>query len=165
MSEPNEIHERVTRLEYQMVDARKDAAAARVLAGAADRDVSEMHAQLRAHTRTLNALRETQLEHGERLAGVEGQLVGVEGRLGGVEGQLVGVEGRLGGVEGQLVGVEGRLGGVEGQLVGVDDRLVGVDGQLGGLERKVDDGFSMVGVGMAQITALLTTEQEKPEDT
>ena len=99
MSEPNEIHERVTRLEYQMVDARKDAAAARVLAGAADRDVSEMHAQLRAHTRTLNALRETQLEHGDRLAGVEGQLGGVEGRLGGVEGQLGGVEGQLGGLE------------------------------------------------------------------
>jgi len=130
MSEPDEIHKRVTKLERQMVDARKDTAAARVLAGGADRDVSDMQTQLRAHTRTLNALRETQLEHGERLSGVDGRLGGVEGRLGGVEGRLGGVEGRL-------------------------DRL----------ENKVDHGFSMVSVGMAQLTALLTPDKDKPEET
>ena len=123
MSEPDEIHKRVTKLERQMVDARKDTAAARVLAGGADRDVSDMQTQLRAHTRTLNALRETQLEHGERLSGVDGRLGGVEGRLGGVEGRL--------------------------------DRL----------ENKVDHGFSMVSVGMAQLTALLTPDKDKPEET
>ena len=32
-----------------------------------DRDVAAFGAKLDAHTRTLNALRETQLEHGERL--------------------------------------------------------------------------------------------------
>ena len=116
MSEPDEIHKRVTKLERQMVDARKDTAAARVLAGGADRDVSDMQTQLRAHTRTLNALRETQLEHGERLSGVDGRLGGVEGRL---------------------------------------DRL----------ENKVDHGFSMVSVGMAQLTALLTPDKDKPEET
>lgn len=41
---------------------RADAAAARVLAGGADRDVSAFAAKLDAHTRVLNALRETQLE-------------------------------------------------------------------------------------------------------
>ncbi|OJY39534.1 MAG: hypothetical protein BGP03_30945 [Pseudonocardia sp. 73-21] len=38
---------------------------------AADRDVSEVRSELRAHTRTLNALRETQAEFGRRLGGVE----------------------------------------------------------------------------------------------
>jgi chromosome segregation ATPase len=42
--------------------ARLDAAAARVLAAGADRDVSEVRAELRAHIQALNALRETQLE-------------------------------------------------------------------------------------------------------
>ena len=42
--------------------ARVDAAAARVLATGADRDVSEVRAELRAHIQALNALRETQLE-------------------------------------------------------------------------------------------------------
>lgn len=40
-----------------------DIASARHLAGAADRDVSELAEQMRAHTRSLNALRETQVEH------------------------------------------------------------------------------------------------------
>ncbi|MCA1673876.1 MAG: hypothetical protein LC799_17290 [Actinobacteria bacterium] len=43
--------------------ARADATAARVLAAGADRDVSEVRAELRAHTQALNALRETRLEH------------------------------------------------------------------------------------------------------
>ncbi|MBV8540328.1 MAG: hypothetical protein JO063_03185 [Pseudonocardiales bacterium] len=42
--------------------ARVDAAAARVLAAGADRDVSEVRAELRAHMQVLNSLRETQLE-------------------------------------------------------------------------------------------------------
>ena len=73
MSEPDEISERVTRLEGEVARARQDAAAARVLAGGADRDVSAMHTELRAHTKSLNALRETQVDHGIRLARVEAE--------------------------------------------------------------------------------------------
>lgn len=121
MSEPNEIHQRVGRLEHQMSDVRKDAAAARILAGAADRDVSEMRTRLLAHTKILNALRETQLEHGVRLGRLEGRFDGLEGRFDGLEGRF------------------------------------------DGLENKVDHGFSMVSVGMAQITALLTPAPDKPD--
>ena len=42
---------------------RAEAAAARALASGADRDVAEYRSELRAHTRTLNALRETQVAH------------------------------------------------------------------------------------------------------
>lgn len=51
----------------QLALASSDAAAARTLAAGADHDVSEVRAELRAHTQALNALRETQLEHGRRL--------------------------------------------------------------------------------------------------
>jgi len=60
-----------------MRQVRQDAAA-RVLAGGADRDVSAFGTKLDAHTKTLNALRQTQLEHstqlrehGERLTALE----------------------------------------------------------------------------------------------
>ncbi len=52
----------VARLREQVALTSSDAAAARVLAAGADRDVSEVRAELRAHTQSLNALRETQLE-------------------------------------------------------------------------------------------------------
>lgn len=77
---------------HKVASIAQDAAAARVLAGAADRDVSSMRAELRGHTQVLNALRETQLEHGARLDRVEGRLDSVDGRLGSVEGRLDRVE-------------------------------------------------------------------------
>lgn len=45
----------------QMAQSASDAGAARVLAAGADSDVSEVRAELRAHTGALNALREDQL--------------------------------------------------------------------------------------------------------
>jgi hypothetical protein len=54
-------------VEQQVSTAQTDASAARELAAGADRDVSEVRAELRAHTRALNALRETQIEQGQAL--------------------------------------------------------------------------------------------------
>ena len=71
MANLDDLEARVTHLEHSVADVRRDAAAARVLAGAADRDVSEFRQELNAHTKTLNALRETQLEHGKRLDTLE----------------------------------------------------------------------------------------------
>ena len=64
MASLEELESRVERLERAVVEVRQDAAAARVLAGAADRDVAEFREELRAHTRMLNTLRETQVEQG-----------------------------------------------------------------------------------------------------
>jgi hypothetical protein len=57
-----ELEGRVTALEVQLRNVRQDAAAARVLAGGADRDVSALAARLDAQTRLLEALRQTQVE-------------------------------------------------------------------------------------------------------
>lgn len=68
-SSDDALENRVTVLEREFARFREqaaltmsDAAAARMLAAGADHDVSEVRAELRAHTQALNALRETQLE-------------------------------------------------------------------------------------------------------
>jgi len=57
-----DLEHEVLRLKESVEIARADAAAARVLAGGADRDASDTRALLHAHTQTLTALREAQLE-------------------------------------------------------------------------------------------------------
>lgn len=79
--DPNDFAERLTTHEEQVAQlrhnvrgaevARTDAAAARILASGAYEEVGEVRAKLDAHTRTLKALRETQLEQGERLTALE----------------------------------------------------------------------------------------------
>ncbi|MFE5570645.1 hypothetical protein ACFQ68_37020 [Amycolatopsis japonica] len=65
-----ELAERVARLERQVADLTErsaDAAAARVLAAGADHDVAQVRAELRAHTGTLNALRQDQVDLREEM--------------------------------------------------------------------------------------------------
>jgi hypothetical protein len=57
----------VAQLREQFTLTSSDASAARMLAAGADHDVSEVRAELRAHTQALNALRETQLEQGRKI--------------------------------------------------------------------------------------------------
>ena len=66
MGSMEELEGRVSALEEQMRYVREDVAAARVLAGGADRDVAALAIKLDAQTRLLEALRETQVEdHGQ----------------------------------------------------------------------------------------------------
>lgn len=84
MSDADDFAERLTTLEEQVAQlrhnmrgaevARTDAAAARILASGAYEEVGEVRAKLDAHTRTLNALRETQLEQGGRLTALEAKV-------------------------------------------------------------------------------------------
>ena len=70
---------RELRAEIALVAA--DAQAARTLAAGADRDVSEVRAELRAHTRVLNALRETQAQQGRAIAELRGEFTGLRGEF------------------------------------------------------------------------------------
>lgn len=67
--EQRSVEDRLAALEAEVRVLREEAAAARALAAGADRDVAEYRAELRAHTRTLNALRQTQLDHHAELSG------------------------------------------------------------------------------------------------
>ncbi len=82
------LEQEVARLRECVALSGADAGAARVLASGADRDVSEVRAELRAHTQALNALRETQLDQGERLTSLEGRLTSLEGRLTSLEDEV-----------------------------------------------------------------------------
>lgn len=57
----------IAALRDEVAVARGDAAASRVLASGADRDVAEIRGELRAHVQLLNALRATQVEQGHLL--------------------------------------------------------------------------------------------------
>jgi hypothetical protein len=57
------LERRVTAVEAEVAQVRREAAAARALAAGADRDVADYRAEMRAHTRGLEALRQTQIEH------------------------------------------------------------------------------------------------------
>jgi uncharacterized coiled-coil protein SlyX len=83
-----ELEARVSALENQMTSVRQDAAAARVLAGGADRDVSAFGAKLDAQQRLLEALRETQIEHGRRIAGHDERFDHLEQRFDTLESQM-----------------------------------------------------------------------------
>ncbi len=65
MANSPDLEARVAALEARLEEVAADAVAARHLAAGADRDVSEVRAELRAHTGALNALRETQVEQGQ----------------------------------------------------------------------------------------------------
>jgi uncharacterized protein involved in exopolysaccharide biosynthesis len=59
-----------------------------VLAAGADRDVSEVRAELRAHTQALNALRETQVDFSRQLADFGRQLADHGRRIDALERKL-----------------------------------------------------------------------------
>ena len=88
MASLEDLEARVTVLEEQVRSTRQDAAAARVLAGTADRDVSEFKQTLNGHTKVLNAVRETQIEHGQRIERLEAKLGSVDDRLGTLEAKV-----------------------------------------------------------------------------
>nr|MDQ3765043.1 hypothetical protein [Actinomycetota bacterium] len=75
------LEQEVARLREQAALTSSDTAAARVLAAGADHDVSEVRAELRAHTQVLNALRETQLEQGRGLTTQGEAITGIRHEL------------------------------------------------------------------------------------
>lgn len=108
MGEQDDLTNRVDALEEQgrdmraeITSAKTDAAAARTLAAGADRDVGETRAVLRAHTGALNALRETQIDHGRtlsehsRILSEHSRVLAEHGRILSVHGDKLDQHGRM----------------------------------------------------------------------
>jgi len=68
--------------------ARSDARAARELAAGTYEELAQVQLALNGHFRVLNALRETQLEHGRRLDSLEARFDGLEARFDGLESEM-----------------------------------------------------------------------------
>lgn len=103
MPDPDDLEPRVTALERDVASAAENASQARaearealMLNRACDRDQGDFTGKLAAHTLTLNAVRETQLEHGERLARLEHDLrtglTAMTGRLDETVGRIDGLD-------------------------------------------------------------------------
>jgi hypothetical protein len=107
--------ERVTKLEQQMTEVNRKADDAITLARGADRDVADFRTELRAHRKSLEALRDTQID-------------------------------------------------MLSDMRQMKSDMLQVKTDMHEMKTEMREGFSKVGVGMAQITALLTIEQEKSED-
>ena len=113
MAEPSDLESRVAALERQVRDlvadlqhSRQDAAAARVLAGGADRDVAEIRTEIRdfreQNTRVLNALREDltdfRTQVNDKFALVDTNFTQIRGaldQLAGGQQQITALLGRL----------------------------------------------------------------------
>ena len=147
MTDPGDLERRVsaleqdvTRIQGELDRAREGTEAARTLAGGADRDVSDVRSQLRAQRGLLQALRATQVEHGDRLDRLERRMTAVELRLGALEDRIAGMDARL-----------------TGRLDELDDR---VTGRIDSLETEMRAGFAKMSAGMAHIVTLLEREPD-----
>jgi chromosome segregation ATPase len=121
------LEREVARLREQAVLTSSDATAARVLAAGADHDVSEVRSELRAHTRALNALRETQLEQGQAITSIRQELT--------EQGQAI-------------TSIRQDVDGLQQELAEQGRAIVSLD-------QKMSAGFATLNTGMAQIAALL----------
>jgi chromosome segregation ATPase len=95
----DDLADRVLALEQQQRADRR-------ALGSLDADVSDLQAQRRQDVRLLQSLRDTQIEHGERLGRLESGLGRVESRLGSLESStaagFAAVNARVGRVESRL---------------------------------------------------------------
>lgn len=78
----------VARLRDRIALSTADSTGARLLAAGADREVSGMRSELRAHVRVLEALRQTQLEQGEQLTALRSEVQSEFADLRGETGEL-----------------------------------------------------------------------------
>jgi hypothetical protein len=149
MTESPDLDRRVTRLEQEMIELRQDTSLANTLAREAGLEVSAVHANYRAHTHTLNAIRETQAEHTE-LHREHSQTLGEHTRILGEHSRTLREHNDM-------------HRGHTRTLNALRETQVDHSGRLDRLEQKVDHGFSVMSVGMAQITALLTNKLNEGE--
>jgi hypothetical protein len=82
VTQPPDPEARLARLEARVEEVAADAAAARHLAAAHDRDIADVGVKVNACRAAINALG---IQTAERFDRVERRLGGVEGRLGGLE--------------------------------------------------------------------------------
>lgn len=125
MADNSELERRVSALEAEMADVR-------MLAAGADADVSRFDAAIRGQRRVLNALRETQVEHGQRLAAIDVRFDAVDARFDGTDGRFDRLESRFDGMDDRLDGLDTRFDGLEARFERLGGAMDAVLRILGG---------------------------------
>ena len=117
------VEHEVARLRDEVAGSATDSGAARVLAAGADRDVSEVRAELRAHTSALNALRQSQLDLERKVDTGFGQ---VDARLDQMDARFEQVDARFDQVDANFARVQeqfARVGAGLAQIVTLIESL------------------------------------------
>jgi septal ring factor EnvC (AmiA/AmiB activator) len=139
-----EIHDRVTRLEEERAEVR-------FLATHADKEAASNTAVLQGQIGVLNALRETQQEHGQTLA-KHGQILAKHTHMLTEHGKrLDRLEHK---VDAGFAQADKNFDQINKNFAKVDENFAKVEGQL-----------KQVRTGIAKITGLLTDEIDKREET
>ena len=102
MASLEDLEARVTALEEKVRQSQKEATAARILAGAADRDVSEFKQLLNALVRTTGALRETQIEDHRDIAILKTDVGVLKTDIAGLKTKVDNIDARVGSLEAKV---------------------------------------------------------------
>jgi hypothetical protein len=144
------------------VEVRRLAARVRVLED--DRAVDRAEAQVRhrAVVDSLQALRETQIEQGQDIAGLREDVTGLhlsvaglEGTVTGLQGSVAGLEGTMTGLQGSVTGLEGTMTGLQGSVTGLEGTMTGLQGTVTGLRGDMERGFATIGETLAHVVRLM----------
>jgi tetrahydromethanopterin S-methyltransferase subunit G len=140
MSELQELAERVDRLDRRVTDVSMEAAGARILAAKVDHDIADMKQTLRAHTRSLGALHQTQSEQSQQLrelhVAMHDGFAAVETRCGGIDGRIEGVDRRLDTFHAET---KESFAAVNARFEKVDERFDKVDARFDQMESRFDE--------------------------
>ena len=147
---------RVGALEERMGVIRKDAAAARLLAGGADRDVADISAKLDVHKSLIQALHTTQIDQGNTLLAVLRTQVNQGNALQTVLRTQTEHGTRLDVMQGTLTEHGTRLDAMQGTLTEHGTRLDAMQETLA----VHSENFAKLAAGQAVITDLLTRHLE-----
>jgi uncharacterized coiled-coil protein SlyX len=105
----DELADRVTALEEQQRSDRR-------AIGSLDADIADLQVQRRQDVRLIQAVRNTQVEHGQRLDRIDRRLDGMVGRFDGIDRRLDRMDGRFDRMDGRFDRMDGRFDGMDGRL-------------------------------------------------
>jgi chromosome segregation ATPase len=163
MTEPPDLDHRVTRLEQEMILLRHDTSVATALARDAGLDESAVHDELSAHTRTLDAMRTTQAGHSQWLRAHTASLNALRETQAEQSQTLRAHTRSLSALRETQAEHSQILRGHTQTLKEHGQILREHTHRFDRLEQKVDHGFSAIGAGMDNITALLTNKIKEGE--
>lgn len=162
--QPENLESRVTALEVQVRDltgrvraSEHNATAARVLAGAADREVGEIRDELRDFRRatigSFNALRQDMTDGfrriDERFARIDERFTHIDERFTRIDEQFTRIDERFTRIDERFTHIDERFAHIDARFTRIDERFTSIDKRF----TSIDEQFAQVGNGFAEMRA------------
>ena len=152
-NESGDFEARLSAAERRIEEAAKDAAAARHLAAARDRDLADLTARVLATQQAIDGV-------SVRITGLEARITHLEGRMTRLEGR---VDALTAAINNLSVQTGERFAQIDKRFAQIDQRFAEVDQRFDALETKFDKGFAelrgkldQTAAGLDLIVKLLT---------